>query len=84
MYVRGAPLIGATAAWGIYLAVLTRGITSLNEAAALLRASRPTAVDLFHAIDYSLSCIAGHWIRRPWQWPSKPPRRLPKPVWPSA
>lgn len=60
MYVRGAPLIGATAAWGIYLAVLTKGIATLDEAAAMLRASRPTAVDLFHAIDYSLAYMARH------------------------
>ena len=49
MVVRGAPLIGATAAYGIYLAA--REKANLDEAFAALRASRPTAVNLFWALD---------------------------------
>jgi translation initiation factor eIF-2B subunit alpha/methylthioribose-1-phosphate isomerase len=50
MIVRGAPAIGATAAYGMALAALKND--SLEEAASRLRATRPTAYDLFHAIDY--------------------------------
>lgn len=49
MVVRGAPLIGATAAYGIYLAA--REGANLEQAFADLRASRPTAVNLFWALD---------------------------------
>jgi methylthioribose-1-phosphate isomerase len=49
MVVRGAPLIGATAAYGIYLAA--KEGANLDEAFAALRASRPTAVNLFWALD---------------------------------
>ncbi len=57
MHVRGAPLIGATAAFGIYLAMLQAPEDGrkfpryLREVAEELRATRPTAVDLFHVID---------------------------------
>jgi methylthioribose-1-phosphate isomerase len=56
MLVRGAPLIGATAAWGLYLAALaTPGTTDsgefLREAAEGLRRTRPTAVNLAWAIN---------------------------------
>ncbi len=56
MTVRGAPLIGATAAYGIYLAVREMieeelNGTFLDEAFSALRASRPTAVNLFWALD---------------------------------
>ena len=56
MTVRGAPLIGATAAYGIFLAVrelITKGLDGsfLDEAFSVLRASRPTAVNLFWALD---------------------------------
>ena len=56
MTVRGAPLIGATAAYGIYLA--TREMAEkqleadfLDQAFEDLRNSRPTAVNLFWALD---------------------------------
>lgn len=49
MAVRGAPAIGITAAYGMALAAL-RG-ASLEEASAGLAASRPTAVNLFWALD---------------------------------
>jgi methylthioribose-1-phosphate isomerase len=52
MVVRGAPLIGVTAAFGMYLALRNNGQSNLNSveyAAAYLNASRPTAVNLFLA-----------------------------------
>lgn len=56
MIVRGAPLIGATAAYGIYLAVremIEKELDGsfLDQAFSDLRASRPTAVNLFWALD---------------------------------
>lgn len=56
MTVRGAPLIGATAAYGIYLAVREMienelDPSFLDKAFSDLRASRPTAVNLFWALD---------------------------------
>jgi methylthioribose-1-phosphate isomerase len=56
MTVRGAPLIGATAAYGIYLAVrelIEKQLDGdfLEQAFIDLRASRPTAVNLFWALD---------------------------------
>lgn len=56
MTVRGAPLIGATAAYGVYLAVREKLEKSLDDAFLStafsdLRASRPTAVNLFWALD---------------------------------
>jgi len=52
MAVRGAPLIGATAAWSLYLAVLTSASEAdLQAAAEGLLASRPTAVNLRWAIE---------------------------------
>jgi methylthioribose-1-phosphate isomerase len=56
MTVRGAPLIGATAAYGIYLAVremIEKQLEGdfLDKAFEELRASRPTAVNLFWALD---------------------------------
>jgi len=47
MVVRGAPAIGATAAYGMVL-----GEKELNETVKKLRQTRPTAHDLFYAIDY--------------------------------
>ncbi|WP_117236695.1 S-methyl-5-thioribose-1-phosphate isomerase [Thermus sediminis] len=49
MVVRGAPAIGVSAAFGMVLAHL-RG-EEPEEADRLLRGSRPTAVNLFHALD---------------------------------
>jgi methylthioribose-1-phosphate isomerase len=52
MQVRGAPLIGVTAAYGIALAVRDDpSDESLNAADALLRKTRPTAVNLRWALD---------------------------------
>jgi len=56
MHVRGAPLIGSTAAYGMYLAGREarrekNPETYLENALQELAATRPTAVDLFHALD---------------------------------
>ncbi len=53
MAVRGAPAIGIAAAYGMALA-LRRGVEPL-EAAGLLKASRPTGVNLAWAVDRVLS-----------------------------
>lgn len=58
MYVRGAPLIGATAAWGLYLAALeTPTVAGVRAAAESLLRSRPTAVNLRWAIERILSIV---------------------------
>ena len=49
MVVRGAPAIGCAAAYG--MAIAARTGVPLEQAAATLRATRPTAVNLFWAID---------------------------------
>lgn len=52
MQVRGAPLIGATAAYGLWLALRDDASdAALEEAAETLMATRPTAVNLRWAID---------------------------------
>ncbi len=56
MTVRGAPLIGATAAYGVYLAIkemIEKQLDGnfLDEAFLALRNSRPTAINLFWALD---------------------------------
>ena len=58
MQVRGAPLIGVSAAYGLALTAFhstakTREelLTELEKSATLLRTTRPTAVNLFWAID---------------------------------
>ncbi len=58
MVVRGAPLIGATGAAGLYLATLLAGFTGQKEREEILHgwytsllASRPTAVNLRWALD---------------------------------
>ncbi|MGH7108197.1 MAG: S-methyl-5-thioribose-1-phosphate isomerase, partial [Acetobacteraceae bacterium] len=51
MVVRGAPLIGATAAYGLALALRSDASDRrIEEAAAILRATRPTAVNLSWAL----------------------------------
>ena len=52
MLVRGAPLIGATAAYGVALAMrLDASDAALERAAATLVATRPTAINLKWALD---------------------------------
>ena len=55
MALRGAPLIGCAAAYGMALAARKGDRRALPEAAASLKAARPTAVNLAHAVDYMLS-----------------------------
>jgi methylthioribose-1-phosphate isomerase len=55
MLVRGAPLIGATAAWSLYLAALAGGRDEVGVAARALLESRPTAVNLRWAIERVLA-----------------------------
>ncbi len=61
MIVRGAPAIGVSAAYGIYLGAKEISITDRNdflkqleEKAVMLRQTRPTAVNLFWAIERML------------------------------
>lgn len=54
MVVRGAPLIGATGAWGVFLAAVTTGRENLKELenkCIRLKEARPTAVNLAWAVD---------------------------------
>ena len=58
MYVRGAPLIGATAAWGLYLAALANpSADAVRTAAGALLQSRPTAVNLRWAVERILRLV---------------------------
>ncbi len=57
MRVRGAPLIGVTAAYGLALA-LRQGY-SLEQAVAILAATRPTAVNLGWALGRMSTVLAG-------------------------
>jgi methylthioribose-1-phosphate isomerase len=62
MQVRGAPLIGVTAAYGMYAATLEAAHRKnpgqyLKDIASMLKNTRPTAVDLFFAVDLCLSEI---------------------------
>ncbi|UCC53667.1 MAG: S-methyl-5-thioribose-1-phosphate isomerase [Anaerolineaceae bacterium] len=64
MVIRGAPAIGAAAAYGLCLVgAHTRHDSAtglqieLNEAAETLRQARPTAVNLFWAIDRMMNCL---------------------------
>jgi methylthioribose-1-phosphate isomerase len=68
MLVRGAPLIGATAAYGLWLA-LRRDASdaALREAGARLLATRPTAVNLRWAVERMTS----------WLMPLPPSERAP-------
>lgn len=61
MYIRGAPAIGAAAAYGLALAAVhSKGqsrsqlLVDLEEAAEVLRGTRPTASNLFWALDRML------------------------------
>jgi methylthioribose-1-phosphate isomerase len=56
MHVRGAPLIGATAAYGLCAAIREIPedadlVAGIEKAVRILRATRPTAVDLYNATE---------------------------------
>jgi len=59
MVVRGAPLIGVTAAYGLYLAALhsepKEWCVEVKKAGSLLVSARPTAVNLKYAVDLALA-----------------------------
>ena len=58
MQVRGAPLIGATAAYGVCLGLKDDASDeALEVAAARLRRTRPTAINLIWAIDEMLAAV---------------------------
>jgi methylthioribose-1-phosphate isomerase len=60
MQVRGAPLIGAAAAYGMALAVAEDpSERSIDDAAAILAATRPTAVNLAWALAEMRRALAG-------------------------
>lgn len=64
MAVRGAPLIGATAAWGLYLAAREApkqpdAAEFLEQSARALGGARPTAVNLQWAIDRVMRVVRG-------------------------
>jgi len=60
MQVRGAPLIGAAAAFGLCLqARVDASDAAIDAAAATLRATRPTAVNLAWALDEVCSALRG-------------------------
>ena len=63
--VRGAPAIGVAAAYGAVLGARSQGLAdgaavrrALSDATASLRTSRPTAVNLFWALDRMTLCLA--------------------------
>ena len=62
MYVRGAPLIGVTGAYGVYLAVLNAPQHPAADAYLVaecdrIKAARPTAVNLSWAVDAVLDAV---------------------------
>src|SRR5664279_2527199 len=58
MQVRGAPLIGATAAYGVWLALRTDASdVNLERAYAALLATRPTAINLQWALDQMMAAV---------------------------
>ena len=60
MEVRGAPLIGATAAYGLVLSVIENNDQSfLKKSAEDLTKSRPTAINLKWAVDRMMSKLSG-------------------------
>ncbi len=74
MWVRGAPLIGATAAYGLALqAGADAGDAALQRAAEQLRAARPTAVNLAWAVQRLLQKLL-----------PLPPAARPQAAWDAA
>ncbi len=62
MAVRGAPLIGAVAAWGVYFSFIenSRGNdvrSAVMDDARKLKSARPTAVNLAWAVDYMTAVL---------------------------
>ena len=60
MEVRGAPLIGATAAYGLVLSIIEKNdLSFLKKSSEDLIASRPTAINLKWAVDRMMNKISG-------------------------
>ena len=64
MVVRGAPLIGVTAAYGVYLSVVnSKNIDNpdnyIKQECERIKSSRPTAVNLFWAVDRMIEKVYG-------------------------
>ena len=60
MEVRGAPLIGATAAYGLVLSIIEKNDQAfLNQSANNLINSRPTAINLKWAVDRMMKKLSG-------------------------
>ena len=60
MEVRGAPLIGATAAYGLVLSIIENNDQSfLKKSADELISSRPTAINLKWAVDRMMNKLSG-------------------------
>ena len=60
MEVRGAPLIGATAAYGLVLSIIENNdLSFLNKSGEELVASRPTAINLKWAVDRMMKKLIG-------------------------
>ena len=62
MFVRGAPLIGVTGAYGVYLALYNSDRTKLDanyivSESARIKSSRPTAVNLAWAVDQTVNAV---------------------------
>ncbi len=55
MVLRGAPLIGCAAAYGMALAARRNNLKEVLAAEPVLRRARPTAVNLMHALDHMLA-----------------------------
>ena len=64
MVVRGAPLIGVTGAYGVYLATLNSPAKTIEDhylaaECSRLKSARPTAVNLAWAVDRMFSLVSG-------------------------
>ena len=60
MEVRGAPLIGATAAYGLVLSIIEKNdLSFLKKSSEDLIASRPTAINLKWAVDRMMNKLSG-------------------------
>ena len=60
MEVRGAPLIGATAAYGLVLSIIENNdLSFIKKSSEELIASRPTAINLKWAVDRMMSKLSG-------------------------
>ena len=58
MQVRGAPLIGVTAAYGMYIASKETDLDNLKKASDRINQTRPTAVNLSWGLNEVMSKIA--------------------------